>query len=258
MSRKQKPIGCYDYTATDKQWRIDGGKNGSKYNRSEKDSCERDGLKKFNKTNNDGWCGKCWCCWNKNIDPNTKQLDKNWIRPLESNPTNEIRRELLENKLNPFGPKKVLEDRVTEYKGDGLPTDGTELQDWLQSSKKEWASQRMGRGVHVLDKVAKPKRESSEYNKFIKLVTPQVKHENPSLNSTERRVLVSDLWKKHKEEKQTGGAYEYIINPKNGYQIAANSKQGQKIIQQYIGQLGGFIRSGSRMPSCDTNTELSS
>ena len=45
--------------------------------------------------------------------------------------------------------------------------------------------------------------------------------------------------------------YEYIVNPKTGRKVNVNGTIGRKVIQNYLKQLGGFIRSGSRMPSCD-------
>ena len=54
----------YKYTKEDKEWRINGGKTGSKWKRTEKQMCERHTKNVFTKGDNDQYkgCGDGWCC----------------------------------------------------------------------------------------------------------------------------------------------------------------------------------------------------
>ena len=54
----------YQYTPQDKSWRIEGGKTGSKFIRTEKDMCERHSKNVFTKGKNKEYqgCENGWCC----------------------------------------------------------------------------------------------------------------------------------------------------------------------------------------------------
>jgi len=54
----------YKYTKEDRDWRIDGGKTGHKWTRTEKQMCERHTKNVFTKGKNDQYmgCGDGWCC----------------------------------------------------------------------------------------------------------------------------------------------------------------------------------------------------
>lgn len=54
----------YKYTKEDKEWRINGGKTGRKWTRTEKQMCERHTKNVFTKGDNDQYegCGDGWCC----------------------------------------------------------------------------------------------------------------------------------------------------------------------------------------------------
>jgi hypothetical protein len=54
----------YKYTKEDKEWRINGGKTGRKWTRTEKQMCERHTKNVFTKGTNDQYegCGDGWCC----------------------------------------------------------------------------------------------------------------------------------------------------------------------------------------------------
>jgi len=43
--------------------------------------------------------------------------------------------------------------------------------------------------------------------------------------------------------------FEYIVNPETGRKVNVNGKTGRRILNNYINQLGGAIRAGSRIPS---------
>jgi len=54
----------YKYTKEDRDWRINGGKTGHKWTRTEKQMCERHTKNVFTKGKNDQYmgCGDGWCC----------------------------------------------------------------------------------------------------------------------------------------------------------------------------------------------------
>lgn len=43
--------------------------------------------------------------------------------------------------------------------------------------------------------------------------------------------------------------FQYIVNPKTGRRVNVNGKLGRQILNNYVNQLGGFIRAGSRIPA---------
>ena len=45
------------------------------------------------------------------------------------------------------------------------------------------------------------------------------------------------------------GKFEFIVNPETGRRVNVNGKIGRKVLNNYVNQLGGAIRAGSRIPS---------
>ena len=45
------------------------------------------------------------------------------------------------------------------------------------------------------------------------------------------------------------GKFEFIVNPETGRKVNVNGKVGRTVLNNYINQLGGAIRAGSRIPS---------
>ena len=43
--------------------------------------------------------------------------------------------------------------------------------------------------------------------------------------------------------------FQYIVNPKTGRRVNVNGKLGKQILNNYVNQLGGYIRAGSRIPA---------
>ena len=115
----------YKYTPEDKNWRIEGGKTGSKFNRTEKNMCERHSANIFTKGKNKEYpgCENGWCC--SLIKSEQGSLIESEESSLKSSPRRQ-------SNLNPL-KKLYIEEQIALWCG--AHSMNNVLQDNLVSAK---------------------------------------------------------------------------------------------------------------------------